>query len=479
MSCESSLPSSEVNTDVLSVKGACVVDDFAIRVTNLSKIYQIYESPRDRLKQFVMPKIQRMTLQQRRQYFREFWALKDVTFEVKKGETIGIIGKNGSGKSTLLQIICGTLHPTSGVVETHGRIAALLELGSGFNPEFTGRENVYMSAAILGLTSSEIDEKYDAITAFANIGDFIEQPVKLYSSGMMLRLAFSVIAHVDADILVIDEALAVGDAFFTQKCMQFLRRFMEKGTVLFVSHDTPVVLNLCDKAILLDQGTVIAEGDSKDVVEQYICEVYASSQDVVCDNALDSVVEPTAELECRDMRQDLFNNSILRNDIQVFKFDPNKEPGFGAGGATITSVRILNADSSPLEWVVGGEEIMLEICSKVTKNLSHVIVGFLFKDRLGQVIFADNTYVFNMCSPLSVNSGENITVAFEFRMPLLPSGDYSVSAAIGTGTQEEHIQHHWIHNAMQLKVHASSICHGLVGVPIKNIEINVDRGDMK
>ncbi len=195
--------------------------DTAIKVSNLSKCYQIYEAPSDRLKQFVVPRLQRLIGRLPKQYFREFWALKDVSFEVKKGETVGIIGRNGSGKSTLLQLICGTLSPSAGNLEVNGRVAALLELGSGFNVEFTGRENIYMNASILGLSQKEIDDRFDEIVAFADIGQFIEQPVKTYSSGMMVRLAFAVIAHVEADILVVDEALAVGDAFFTQKCMRF------------------------------------------------------------------------------------------------------------------------------------------------------------------------------------------------------------------------------------------------------------------
>ena len=204
-------------------------NDFAIRVQGLSKYYQIYDAPKDRLKQMLVPRLQRIIDKQPKQYFREFKALNDVSFEIKKGETVGIIGRNGSGKSTLLQIICGTLFPTSGSVQTNGRIAALLELGSGFNPEFTGRENVYMNAAVLGLSKEEVDTRFDDIVTFADIGDFIEQPVKTYSSGMMVRLAFSVIAHVDAGILVIDEALAVGDVFFQQKCMRYLRKFKKKG----------------------------------------------------------------------------------------------------------------------------------------------------------------------------------------------------------------------------------------------------------
>ena len=189
-------------------------DDVVIRVRNIGKCYQIYDKPKDRLKQALW--------RGRRQYFREFWALRDVSFDVKRGETLGIIGRNGSGKSTLLQIICGTLTPSEGTVETRGRVAALLELGSGFNPEFTGIENIYLSASLHGLSNAGIEENLDKILAFADIGEFVNQPVKTYSSGMQLRLAFSVIAHIDADILVIDEALSVGDIFFTQKCMRFI-----------------------------------------------------------------------------------------------------------------------------------------------------------------------------------------------------------------------------------------------------------------
>jgi lipopolysaccharide transport system ATP-binding protein len=197
-------------------------EDAVISVRELGKRYEIYDRPGDRLKQFVLPRFSRALGLNDRQYFREFWALKNVSFEVGRGETVGIIGRNGSGKSTLLQMICGTLNPTNGSIRVRGKVAALLELGSGFNPEFTGRENVHMNAALLGLSSDEIEARFDDIVAFADIGDHIEQPVKTYSSGMMVRLAFSVIAHVDAEVLVIDEALAVGDAFFNQKCMRFL-----------------------------------------------------------------------------------------------------------------------------------------------------------------------------------------------------------------------------------------------------------------
>ena len=244
--------------------------DIAIRVESLSKRFEIFNKPSDRLKQMVVPHLKRAVGKQPTPYFREFWAVKDVSFTVKRGETVGIIGRNGSGKSTLLQMICGTLNPTSGSIETSGRVAALLELGSGFNPEFTGRENVFLNASLYGLSNEETAARFDDIARFAEIGDFIDQPAKTYSSGMMVRLAFAVIAHVDADILVVDEALSVGDAIFTQKCMRFIRSFQQRGTLLFVSHDAAALQNLCESAIWLSQGEVQQIGSSRSVSEAYL-----------------------------------------------------------------------------------------------------------------------------------------------------------------------------------------------------------------
>lgn len=236
--------------------------DIAVKVENLSKCFHIYDRPRDRLLQ--------MFARGRKQYYREFWALKDVSFEIKKGETVGIIGRNGSGKSTLLQIICGTLSPTSGTVEIQGRVAALLELGSGFNPEFTGRENVYMNAAVLGLSKEEVNLRFDEIEAFADIGEFIEQPVKTYSSGMMVRLAFSVAVHVKPDILIVDEALAVGDIVFQMKCLDKMEEIRSRGTtILFVSHSQEQVKRFCTSAVWLEHGVVQQIGESNYVSDQY------------------------------------------------------------------------------------------------------------------------------------------------------------------------------------------------------------------
>lgn len=246
------------------------MSDFAIRVSNLSKCYQIYDTPHDRLKQFVAPRLQRLIGQASKQYFREFWALKDVSFEIKKGEAVGIIGRNGSGKSTLLQMICGTLTPTNGSIQTNGRIAALLELGSGFNPEFTGRENVYMNAAVLGLSHEETKECFDDIEAFADIGDFIDQPTKTYSSGMTVRLAFAVAVHVTPDILVVDEALSVGDIAFRNKCMEVIQKMMARGVaILFVTHDLGTLQLLCSRVLWLAHGELQACGDPVRIAQDY------------------------------------------------------------------------------------------------------------------------------------------------------------------------------------------------------------------
>jgi lipopolysaccharide transport system ATP-binding protein len=448
--------------------------EIVIQARNLSKCYQIYDHPRDRLKQFVMPRLQSFIRREPKKYYREFWALKDVSFQVKKGETVGIIGRNGSGKSTLLQMVCGTLNPTAGIVKTSGRVAALLELGSGFNPEFTGRENVYLNATVLGLTKKEIDERFDQIAAFADIGDFTDQPVKTYSSGMMVRLAFAVVAHVDADILVVDEALAVGDAFFTQKCIRFIRGFQEKGgTLLFVSHDTGSVVNLCSRAILLIRGAVSLTGTPKAVAERYLENLYESNQEVggVLAEKDDATLGlEQSSVEYRDMREALFSSSNLRNDIQVFQFNTDKS-GFGTGDAEIKSVRLLAPDEVPLSWVVGGELTILEIRCQAYKTLLRPIVGFLFKDRLGQVIFGDNTYLVYQHVPQLVRSHGELVARFEFRLPRLPTGDYSIGAAIAEGSQENHVQHHWVHDALNIKVHASAICFGLVGVPMKKITL--------
>jgi lipopolysaccharide transport system ATP-binding protein len=442
--------------------------EIAIKVENISKCYQIYEQPRDRLKQSIFPRLQRLSGKQPKQYFREFWAVKGVSFEIKKGETVGIIGRNGSGKSTLLQMICGTLNSSGGSIQTHGRIAALLELGSGFNPEFTGRENVYMNAAVLGLTKEETDARFEDIVTFADIGEFIEQPVKTYSSGMMVRLAFGVIAHVDADILVIDEALSVGDAFFTQKCMRFLRTFMKTGTVLFVSHDTGSIKSLCNHAIWIEKGQLLQEGDPKPVCELYLEAFYEVQQGKSSATKLKVFKKTDDTLPLKDQRLEFINASNLRNDLEIFRFDPDAA-SFGKGGARIRDVYLLDEDEKPLSWIVGGEKVTLRIVVSAFEDLDSPIVGFHIKDRLGQSLFGDNTFLTYKENPVYCHAGEELHADFTFSMPLLPGGEYSIATAIANGTQEVHEQHHWIHDAVIFRSESSSVVSGLIGIPMRQI----------
>lgn len=447
-------------------------EDIAIRVTNLSKCYEIYGSPRDRLKQFVLPRFQRLAGLRTSQYFREFWALKEVCLEVRRGETVGIIGRNGSGKSTLLQMICGTLTPTTGSVETRGRVAALLELGSGFNPEYTGRENVYMNAAVLGFRREEVESRFDDIAAFADIGDFIDRPVKTYSSGMHLRLAFAVIAHADASILVIDEALAVGDVFFSQKCMRFLRKFMEEGTVLFVSHDIGAVKSLCHRVMWLADGKAAGEGSPKDICDRYLHAIYETHEGkpILKGGQHDSSHDMCSSF--KDPRLDFIDTTTLRNDIRLFTFDPNSA-SFGKGGAEIIAVNLIDREGVPVRSVVGGHDVILAIRARAYEPLDAVIVGFHVKDRLGQALFGDNTYLTYIDNPMKCKAGKQLQAEFRFQMPIMPVGDYSIDVAIANGTQAEHVQCHWIYDALVFKSESSSVATGLVGIPMYDIRITL------
>jgi lipopolysaccharide transport system ATP-binding protein len=439
--------------------------EFAIEVNGLSKCYQIYEKPSDRLKQMLM--------RGRRRYYKEFWALKDVSFKIKKGETVGIIGRNGSGKSTLLQVICGTLSPTAGEVKVNGRVAALLELGAGFNPEFSGVENVYMAASLYGLGKEEVDGRFEAIANFADIGDHIHQPVKTYSSGMYIRLAFAVIAHVDADILVVDEALAVGDAVFTQKCMRFIRTFKENGTLLFVSHDMASVRNLCDRAIWLDRGTLRQQGTAKSISEEYLKytlqEVYGQSAKLQAIE-IENNKKLSKSIEIKNMDDE---NFVDYNAKLIVENNLNSANGWKTGAGEIIQVDFdtIESDKTEGEPLVGGELVKMTIYALARSDLERPILGFIVRDKLGQDLFGENTLSFTNENPYSVNSGESFKAEFIFKLPMLPNGDYSVMASLANGDLVNHVQHHWLHDALILKVSSSKVRWGLVGAEIKGIEL--------
>lgn len=439
--------------------------EIAIKAQGLGKSYLIYAKPQDRLKQMIL---------RWRKYYQEYWAVQNVDLAIRRGEAVGIIGRNGSGKSTLLQMIAGTLQPNSGALSVEGRVAPLLELGAGFNPEFTGRENVRLAAAILGLSAAEINERQDAIIDFAGIGDFIDQPVKTYSSGMFARLAFAVAAHVDADILIIDEILAVGDAAFTQKCMRFIRKFKETGTLLFVSHDAGSVNSLCDRAIWMDRGQVRAEGPAKDVSFLYQASIHEGADDSGFSIAGRRREAP--QRAKRDFRHEVISNSDKRNVIEVFEFDPNA-PSYGKRGATVTSVRILGPDGQEMPVLEGGEDVTIEVLCRSHSVVERPIVGFLLKDKLGQNLFGDNTSLSTADTVLVIDEDRTFRALFRFQMPYLPTGDYSITIGLAAGTRSDHVHHHWVDEALLFRCdnsHASYGTTGLVGIPMQDIRIVAD-----
>ncbi|WP_392710163.1 ABC transporter ATP-binding protein [Rhizobium ruizarguesonis] len=435
-----------------------MLSEIVIEATSLSKAYLIYSKPQDRLKQMFL---------RWRKYYQEYWAVQNVDLSIRRGETVAIVGRNGSGKSTLLQMIAGTLQPNGGSLRVHGRVAPLLELGAGFNPEFTGRENIRLSAFILGLTDREIREREESIVEFSGISDFVDQPVKTYSSGMYARLAFAVAAHVDADILIVDEILAVGDAAFAQKCMRYIRKFREHGTILFVSHDTSAVTALCDRAIWMDKGRIRAEGSARDVSLQYQASLQEEADGQTL--SIEGRRRDVADIK-RDTRRDLIRNSDKRNEIHVFEFDP-AAPSFGAGGGKITGVRILDNEGKLLPVIEGGEELVIEVSCRADNALHGPIVGFLVRDRLGQSIFGDNTFLTQAASPLHIPAGGEFRARFAFQMPYLPSGDYAIATALAEGTQADHRQHHWVDEALIFHCESSHVTHGLIGLPMSEINL--------
>jgi len=352
-------------------------DDVAIRVSNLSKCYEIYATPRDRLKQFILPCLQRQFGKLPKQYFREFWALNDVSFEIKKGETFAIIGRNGSGKSTLLQMICGTLNPTAGTIQTNGRVAALLELGAGFNPEFTGRENVYLNAAVLGLTKTEIDARFDTIAAFADIGEFIEQPTKTYSSGMLVRLAFAVAIHVDPEILIVDEALSVGDAYFQAKCAKMIQHIISTGaTVLFVSHDTSTVKSICSRALLLDSGKNQFIGDVNTAVEKYYSALVASQN-------VDKKIANEEILNLASLSKFEINNETFQS-MASFQRIQN-------GSAQFLNVMLLDEHGRSTESIFFGQKVTLRQIIKIISPIEKLGFAYHIRDKNGlDIVYSDS-----------------------------------------------------------------------------------------
>lgn len=407
--------------------------DIAIQAKNISKHFLMFEKPEHRLKQMVVPKLQRLTGQQPKSYYRDFVAVNDVSLEIERGATVGIIGRNGSGKSTLLQMICGTLHPSHGSVSVNGRIAALLELGAGFNPEFTGRENVYMNAAILGLSRKETEDRFEEIERFADIGIFIDQPVKSYSSGMYVRLAFAVAINVEPDILIVDEALAVGDEAFQRKCFARIEQIKENGaTILFVSHGAQTIVQLCDRAILMDRGEVILDGVPKTVVNQYqrfvnltgddvepvrdeikAMDGWAKTDDTKKADKIETPLEKTPEenVESLEDEEGWFDSNLKSESVVDFEEQ----------GARITDLCIYAPSGRRVNHLKMGQVYTYQYIVKFDVTAKNVSVGMLFKTVNGLELAGANNAKFKNLKISEVLSGEEFKISFEFECRLMPN----------------------------------------------------------
>ena len=369
----------------------------AIEARGLSKNYPLSDSQWARFRQAIAPGAVRSE--------RGLWALRDVTFTVEKGEAFGVVGANGSGKSTLLQIVAGILRPTSGAVEVHGRLSALLELGSGFAPEFTGRQNVFLNASILGLTRNEIEAQFETIERFAAIGDFIDQPIRTYSTGMVLRLAFAVAAHVDPEILIVDEALAVGDIAFRQRCMRRIHELRAYGTtILFVSHDTGDVKALCERCLWLENGAVRAIGQADDVVAGYLSAMISR--------------ESARESKAR-MQHVVARPTEIAGEV-------SGSHRYGNGNVAITGADLRTS---------AGQGVILSVSFQVKAQVLSPIAGFLLRNAKGETIFGSNTARENYPMP-AMEAGEVNTIEFHWVMPELAAGQYFVSVAVSEGTLE-------------------------------------------
>lgn len=384
------------------------------------------------------------------------WALRGVDLEIGSGESVGLVGRNGAGKSTLLRSICGTAKPTEGRVLTAGRVVGLLELGTGFNPEFTGLENVGLAAAAYGLSTPEIDARLADIQAFADLGELFHRPVKQYSSGMYARLAFAVAAHVDADILVVDELLAVGDTAFARKCMRWMRAFKQRGTLVFASHDLAAVISLCDRAIWIEGGRVAASGTPKDV-----CQAYLKSDTAQGARSIHAEQHPAL-----GRRTTAAPAPLPDSRVTFGRFDSGAA-WYGKHEFTVLDAVVRGADGRPISQARIGETVTLTVDVAAQVDSDELIVGFLITDDSGYYIFGQNTLATG--SPTSVNAGERIRAVFEFALPTLHPGRYFVLLGVSEGTQETFVEQHWIERAFQIGVDAPRLPAGIVDLPAVSV----------
>ena len=421
----------------------------AVEFQAVSKSYAIYDAPGDRLKEL-------LTFNRVRRH-KDFWALHDVSFEVRRGQTFCIVGENGSGKSTLLQMVAGILHPTSGLMEVKGRVSALLELGAGFNPEFSGRDNVYLNGSILGLTTRQIDERYRDIENFAEIGDFINRPVKTYSSGMVVRLAFAVAIHVDPEILLVDEALAVGDIYFRQRCMRKVHELRSRGiTILFVSHAVSDVKAIGDAVLWLDHGRVVELGEPDRVVAKYLA---AMSQK---DSAYRLLRSADGEKRTR--------SGPVRAP-EIIEGIPNIDHRYGDGRAEIIGIAVLDEQGQPVHLLDPASRIVLRISVRAKDDLAMPMVGFMLRNQLGMDFSGSNTAREGYELP-PMQPGDITTVDFHLELPELYPASFSFSPAIADGTLQAYQMCDWIDNAIALQMsRTADEIYGYIHLPCR-VEVN-------
>lgn len=401
-----------------------------IKIENLSKVYSIYRSPSDRVKEAFDPL--------RKKYHTEFHALKNIDLEINKGDVVGIIGRNGAGKSTLLKILTGVLTPSHGSYSINGKVSALLELGGGINPEYTGLENIYFNGSIIGLTREQVEVRLQEIIDFADIGDFINVPVKTYSSGMVVRLAFAIAINIEPDILIVDEALSVGDVRFQQKSLRKMRELMGKAqAILFVTHDMGTVLNFCNKVVWLKDGEVFRIGAPKDICKQYLS--YMAFEDLGSTGS--------------DTIQNHVANPELTGTIWI-KTDTFEN--YGEKGAVIEGVSFCNDnDPSQIDNFNGGEECCFRMKINAREQIAAPIYGFILKDSYGNQITGMNTFIYNT-EVVSLQKESITEIEIRFTLPSLKNGTYTISPAIAEGSMENHIQHHWIHDAVVFNVNSKN-----------------------
>jgi len=511
------------------------MSEVAIKVTNISKTYRIWESPSARLLSPLLHQLGRLAgkntfvgkwfISKGNNFFRDFYALKDVSFEVKKGQAVGIVGRNGSGKSTLLQVIAGTVKPTSGSVEVNGRVAALLELGAGFNPEFTGKENIYINTSVLGLSKAETDAKYAAIAAYADIGDFLDEPVKTYSSGMQVRLAFAIAAHVEADIIIIDEALAVGDARFQLKCARTIDGLLDQGkTLLFVSHDPGSVKRLCKSALLLEQGECLMQGNPNTIINVYskvtsgetsiymlrefgktISDgIYAGGDEnsAISEKNGSDVVSDTKKSEGLNKQKTNFsyveNNEIYslkerllstqallakltfnkKLDDRIFKLVKSDNENqmtypleFSYGGTLgiIEDIRLVDKFGLPSLVLCTGDEFSVSFKVTAKEKIAEPLYAMTIKDTKGQDIYVTNTLYLGI-TPNPLNQGISNRVNFKQIMNVM-AGEYFISIGFVTFIRDELVVIHRRYDVIKIQVLPTDRCHGIANL-YSEISIN-------